>query len=74
MISTEFKPNKVLKAMSYNNNVLSVYFKKGQLRQYDQVPPPVAYGLFYTKTASQTLEYYSNNIKGKFTVLTVKNL
>ncbi len=74
MLSRQFNPNTVLNSMSYNNNVLSVEFKKGQVRQYCKVPPPIAYGFFYTKTAADTLKYYSTQIKGKFEVLTVKNL
>ena len=74
MITRAFKPNKLLKGMTYNNEVLEVEFKKGQIRTYGKVPPPVAYGLFYTVTVSQTLTYYANEIKGKFEVLTVKNL
>ena len=60
--------------MSYHNEKLSVEFKKGQIRVYDQVPAQIAYAFFYTTTASKSLEYYSNEIKGKFEVLTVKNL
>lgn len=74
MITATFKPNKVLKSMAYNNEVLSIEFKKGQIRQYCKVPNKVAYGLFYTSTASATLTYYANEIKGKYEVLTVKNL
>jgi hypothetical protein len=74
MISKGFSSNTVLKGMSYNNDVLSIEFKKGQIRRYNKVPPPIAYKLFYTTTGSQALTIYSNEIKGKFEVLTVKNL
>jgi len=74
MIAKEFNSNKVLKSMNYHNNLLSIEFKKGQIRQYCKVPPPIAYKLFYTTTASQALTIYANEIKGKFEVLTVKNL
>lgn len=74
MLTCNFLPNTVLKGMTYNAGSLKILFCKGQEREYINVPPPIAYGLFYTKTATETLSYYSNNIKGKYTVLTVKNL
>lgn len=74
MISTTFKPNKVLKSMAYHNEELRIEFKKGQIRTYAKVPVKVAYGLFYTATANATLTYYANEIKGKYEVLTVKNI
>jgi len=74
MLSKGFDPNKVLRSMAYNNEVLSIEFKKGQIRQYNKVPPPIAYKLFYTTTGAQALTIYANEIKGKFEVLTVKNI
>lgn len=71
MISTTLPKNNVITQMSYHNEMLVIMFKKGQERSYSGVPAPVAYGLYYTKTGSECLAYYSNNIKGKYTV-TVK--
>lgn len=73
MLTRSFDKNPVLTAMEYIKDVLHVEFKKGQIRSYDRVPAQVAYGLFYTTTHAAALSYYSNNIKGKYTVLTVKN-
>ena len=74
MLSRAFHPNKVLKSMAYNGNVLSIEFKKGQIRQYNNVTPPTFYALFYKTSARDEISYYSTEIKDKFTVLTVKNL
>lgn len=74
MITRAFKRNPVIKSMTYNNENLAIEFNKGQIRTYCKVPAPIAYKLFYTGSASESLTYYSNEIKGKFEVLTVKNL
>jgi len=74
MLTKKFYPNPVIKSMTYNskNNELSITFaKSGQIRVYD-CPANMAYGLFYKTTASQELEFYSNEIKKKCNVLTVK--
>ena len=60
--------------MAYDKENLAIEFNKGQIRTYANVPAPIAYKLFYTESASASLTYYSNEIKGKFEVLTVKNL
>lgn len=74
MITRAFKRNPVIKSMTYNNENLAIEFNKGQIRTYCKVPAQVAYKLFYTVSASDSLTCYSNEIKGKFEVLTVKNL
>lgn len=73
-LNKTFAPNTVLRSMTYNNENLAIEFNKGQIRTYCKVPAPIAYKLFYTGSASESLTYYSNEIKGKFKVLTVKNL
>lgn len=74
MLTCNFLPNTVLKGMTYNAGSLKILFCKGQEREYTNVPPPIAYSLFYAKTATDTLKIYSTQIKGKFQVSTVKNL
>lgn len=72
MIAKPFPPNPVLKSMTYNDDKLSIEFKKGQIRTY-LTGPKLAYKLFHSKTASESLAIYSNEIKGHCTVFTVKN-
>lgn len=73
MLSKIFDKNKVLKSMEYSGGDLRIYFNKGQVRIYSQVPPPIAYGLFYKTNATDTLQYYSTQIKKKFKVIQVIN-
>jgi hypothetical protein len=73
MLTKEFNKNKVLKAMEYSNEVLKIYFNKGQVRVYNSVPPPIAYTLFYKTNATDTLHFYSTQIKKKFEVIEVIN-
>lgn len=73
MIAKQFKPNTVIKSMTYNNGILKIqFFRKGQIRVYE-CSNELAYGLFYCKTATQELEYYSNKIKKLCNVADVIN-
>lgn len=69
-----FNPNPVLRSMSYDSKrqILSIEFKKGQIRAY-YCSPELAYGLFYCKNASAELEYYSTKIKKLCNVAEVIN-
>ena len=63
MIARAFNPNPVIKSMSFANGHLKIEFKtKGQIRVYE-CSNELAYGLFYCKTASEEVAYYSNKIK-----------
>jgi aromatic ring-opening dioxygenase LigB subunit len=75
MITCKLPYNPVLIAMSYNNEVLTLEFKKNgnkvQYRSY-KCSKELAYQMFYAKTAEQVLTVFNENIKGKLEVLTVK--
>jgi hypothetical protein len=73
MLTKQFNKNPILAAMEYTAGNLKIYFKKGQIRVYGAVPAPIAYGLFYKTNAADTLQYYSTQIKGSFTVTQVIN-
>lgn len=71
----EFPYNPVLKSMNYINEQMTLIFKKEktlQTRVYAQVPKEIAYGLFYKKTASEVIKFFSSEVKGKFRVIEVK--
>lgn len=69
MIYTKFPYNPTLLDMSYKDEVLTITFKKNNVkRSYYGVSKLVAYGLYYKTTAAEVLSYYSNQIKGKYTV------
>lgn len=72
-----FPSNKLLDYMKYNSDtgVMFLCFKKGkerQIREYNNVPIEVAYKLFYSASATDVISNFSNQIKGKYQVLTVK--
>jgi len=73
MITRTFNPNPVIKSMSFANGHLKIEFKaKGQMRVYE-CSTELAYGLFYCKTASEEVAYYSNKIKKLCNVADVIN-
>lgn len=64
MLNSTFPYNPLLKSMVYNNEVLTLHFKK-QSRRYECVPVTTVYGLFYSK---QPAIFFTENIKNKFKV------
>lgn len=72
MITKPFPNNPVLKSMTYHDDKLSIEFKRsGQIRTY-LAAPELAYKLFYSKSADDSLKIYSNEIKGHCRVVNVK--
>lgn len=74
MAACVFPYNPVLAGMSYNNNELTLEFKKktgNEKRTYAEVPTVVAYTLLYKRTGSDVLSYFANHIKKQYTVLRV---
>ena len=69
--------NPVLSYMRYDKEVLSLGFKKPgnviQERKYN-ANNGIAHKLAYCRSAKEVLSFYSNEIKKKCTVLTVKNI
>lgn len=69
--------NPVLSFMKYDKEVLTLGFKKPnnsiQTRSYN-ANSGIAHKLAYCKSAKEVLSFYSNEIKKKCTVLTVKNI
>lgn len=74
MIHTKFPYNPVLEYMKYSNEVITIGFKKAkgviQERSYF-CDKETAYRFFYSKTAEQTLSFFSNNIKGKLKLIDI---
>jgi len=74
MIYTKLPYNNVITYMKYSNEVITIGFKKPkgviQERSY-QCDKETAYRFFYSKTAEQTLSFFSNNIKGKLKLIDV---
>lgn len=73
MINIIFKPNKILKTLSFNNNgILTLGFIKPnnviQYRTYIGIERDKAYRLIYHNTAAEALEIFSNEIKNKYPV------
>ena len=68
--------NAVLSYMRYNNDILTLGFKKSgnviQERKYN-ANSGIAHKLAYCKSAKDVLSFYSNEIKPKCQVLQVKN-
>lgn len=75
MIHTILPYNPVISYMKYSNEVITIGFKKTkgviQERVY-AIDMLLAYKLYYTKTAADTLNVF-NQIKKECTVLEVKN-
>lgn len=71
MITRNFHPNPRFNYLSYNGTELTISFKKGQIRVYE-CDSKLAYRLFYCTSAAEELSLYSNEIKGKLKVITVK--
>lgn len=65
-----FPINKTLKGMEYSNGILSIQFGLYR-RTYEGVPSELAHRLAYSKSASDTMSTFSNEIKGKFKVISV---
>jgi hypothetical protein len=74
MIAKNFPPNPVLTSMEYDRGDLKITFKKGQVRIYENVPTDIAHALYYKARATEALSYYSNSIKGQYTVKQVINI
>ena len=74
MIHTVLPHNSVISYMRYSNDKLIIGFKKAkgviQERNYF-CDKETAYKFYYTKTAEQTLSFFSNNIKGKLKLIDV---
>lgn len=69
--------NTTLYYMKREGEDLIIAFKKlreVQERKYRNVPIKVVYGLFNLTTAKESLKYYADHIKGKYEVLSVKNI
>lgn len=74
MIHTKLPYNNVIDYMKYSNEVITIGFKKAkgviQERSYF-CDKETAYRFFYSKTAEQTLSFFSNNIKGKLKLIDI---
>ncbi len=71
MINRKFEPNKVLNSMNYHDGKLNIEFKvSGQIRTY-LTSPVLAYKLYHSKSATDSISIYSNEIKGFCTVFNV---
>jgi hypothetical protein len=71
-MTCNFPYNPTLKGMSYQpNGMLTLQFGK-YARTYADVPRELAYKLAYSKTASEVLSVFANQIKKKFKVCLVK--
>ena len=65
-----FPLNKTLIGMEYSNGILSLQFGRYR-RTYEGVDSATAYRLAYSKSASDVMSVFSNEIKGKFKVVSV---
>lgn len=75
MLTTTFPINPVLAGMTYQEDKLTLVFKKKQgtqQRTYAEVPKEVAYKLVYAKSASELLSVFATKIKKQFKVVEVK--
>lgn len=74
LIRTILPYNPVISYMKYSNETLTIGFKKAkgviQERSYF-CDKETAYMFYYSKTAEQTLSFFSNNIKGKLKLINV---
>ena len=74
MAACVFPYNPVLVSMAYANEKLTLEFikpKGTQRRTYEGVPSHVAYALFYKRTGSDVVGYFSRYIKKQYKVLEV---
>jgi hypothetical protein len=65
-----FYKNPLLIGMTYEGGTLSLQFGRYR-RVYDGVPQSLAYRLAYSRSASDTMSVFANEIKGKFEVIAV---
>ena len=68
MPSTELHINPVMKAITIDDEKLTIEFKTGKKREYIDVPKEISYGLFYSKTP---VKFFNDNIKKKYKVFKV---
>lgn len=75
-MNRSFPLNPRIQSMDYSGELLTLRFFKtvaGKLqvesRTYGPVPVQLAYGLYYTITAGESLSFYAKHIRKKFTLI-----